>query len=242
MEWRLAYKGASFAACFPRLVVFVLFNSVLLTMSPLLPSPFFKLRTQKSGLFATCCFFYAWNWFLYYRFYIMEYPVISYKRTYWNVTIAERAKLSSSMFAAFPFLTSTHMQTVMCTICAEFGTQILMRPLVWDEDTFLSFDGNSFSLYYYKLGDLEKVRLHRYFCCHTTFRVTAAVTLTRSLVPEHLGRKYLSGSSNYPPPLRHRRYKGRPLYKKANLGFKFARLSCCRLRLLAFGLDGNERL
>ena len=55
-----------------------------------------KYRHGKSGLFKACCFFYCWNWFLYYRFYVIESPIINYRRTFWNVTIAERAKVSGS--------------------------------------------------------------------------------------------------------------------------------------------------
>eukprot|EP00520_Triparma_pacifica_P001497 CAMPEP_0118634302 /NCGR_PEP_ID=MMETSP0785-20121206/1468_1 /TAXON_ID=91992 /ORGANISM="Bolidomonas pacifica, Strain CCMP 1866" /LENGTH=551 /DNA_ID=CAMNT_0006525255 /DNA_START=227 /DNA_END=1879 /DNA_ORIENTATION=- len=108
-----------------------------------------KFRHGKSGLFTACCFFYVWNWFLYYRFYVIESPIISYKRTFWNVTIAERAKLSTSRFAPFPFLTNTHMQTVMCTVFAEFASRYLMRPLEWVSEPFTSFDGNKFNLDYY---------------------------------------------------------------------------------------------
>lgn len=58
-------------------------------------------------------------------------------------------QLSTSRFAPFPFLTNTHMQTVMCTVFAEFASRYLMRPLEWVSQSFTSFDGNKFNLEYY---------------------------------------------------------------------------------------------
>ena len=55
------------------------------------------------------------------------------------------------------------MQTVMCTVFAEFASRYLMRPLEWVSEPFTSFDGNKFNLDYYipesQLEEDEEVRV-----------------------------------------------------------------------------------
>jgi len=103
-----------------------------------------KLRTGKRGLFATTTFFYLSTWLLYYRFSVIETPTISYIRTFYNVQLCHRASLHRK-FLPFPLLTSTHSQTVLCTVLAD-TMWLMLKPLTWVTTRFTSFDENKFDL------------------------------------------------------------------------------------------------
>ncbi|GMH81310.1 hypothetical protein TL16_g08888 [Triparma laevis f. inornata] len=121
-----------------------LFSTYLLRSIGILPT---KLRTGKVHFLETVMGFYLTSWLLYYRFYVIESPQLSYIRTFYNVQISLRARLNRN-FYPFPFLTSTHSQTVLCTVLAD-SMWMLLRPLMWREESFKSWDGNTFTLDYY---------------------------------------------------------------------------------------------
>ncbi|GMH88996.1 hypothetical protein TrST_g1679 [Triparma strigata] len=106
-----------------------------------------KFRTGKNNFLTTTMFFYVSSWMIYYRFYVIESPHLNYVRTFYNVQICLRSRLSRK-FYPFPFLTSTHSQTVLCTVLAD-SMWMLLRPLNWREESFKSWDGNTFTLDYY---------------------------------------------------------------------------------------------
>jgi hypothetical protein len=69
-------------------------------------------------------------WFAHWRVRVCERPVVSCKRTFWNVAIVEKAGFARREFKPVFWLTSRHAQTVLAHVLADLSF-LLLRPVRW---------------------------------------------------------------------------------------------------------------
>lgn len=87
----------------------------------------------------------AFIWFAHWRIRVCERPVVSCKRTYWNVAIVEKAGFARREFKPVFWLTSRHAQTVLAHVLADLSF-LLLRPVKWYRESFATFDGGEVHL------------------------------------------------------------------------------------------------
>ncbi|KAH8056948.1 poly(3-hydroxybutyrate) depolymerase [Aureococcus anophagefferens] len=72
-------------------------------------------------------------------------PVVSCKRTFWNVAIVEKAGFARREFKPVFWLTSRHAQTVLAHVLADLSF-LLLRPVRWRRESVDTFDGGEVHL------------------------------------------------------------------------------------------------
>ena len=84
-------------------------------------------------------------WFAHWRVRVCERPVVSCKRTFWNVAIVEKAGFARREFKPVFWLTSRHAQTVLAHVLADLSF-LLLRPVRWRRESVGTFDGGEVHL------------------------------------------------------------------------------------------------
>lgn len=80
-------------------------------------------------------------WLMYYYFRVIEHGVARYQRTYWNVHIVEKAKLSRTPFHPVVWGYNRHAQTVVCFIVAHLEW-LWSSGIKVNREEIIGFDGN----------------------------------------------------------------------------------------------------
>jgi hypothetical protein len=93
--------------------------------------------------------FFASIWVLYWRFYVIEHAVASYKPTFFNVHLVEKAGLTRQRFAPVFWAYNKHAQSVVCLALAFLGS----TPLNTHRETFEGFDESPQYLDWLYFGD-----------------------------------------------------------------------------------------
>ncbi|KAJ8609497.1 hypothetical protein CTAYLR_005459 [Chrysophaeum taylorii] len=84
-------------------------------------------------------------WFMHWRRACCERPVVSCRRTFWNVAIVEKAGFAKHEFRPVFWLTSRHAQTVIAHVLADLAFLVL-RPVQWRREAVPTFDGGEIHL------------------------------------------------------------------------------------------------
>ena len=65
---------------------------------------------------------------LYYCLRVVEVPVVRFHRTFWNVSIVEKAQLMRRRFYPIFWMTNRHLQTVLGAIAADLTCKVTPIP------------------------------------------------------------------------------------------------------------------
>jgi len=107
---------------------------------------------QGRELRALACTFLATNYSLYYFFWVVETPVLRFHRTFWNVSIMEKARLLRRPFWPLFWMTNRHLQTVVGSIAGDLYW-MFRKPVTYDRQEVTAFDGSSLQLDWYANND-----------------------------------------------------------------------------------------
>ncbi|KAJ1446602.1 hypothetical protein M885DRAFT_545778 [Pelagophyceae sp. CCMP2097] len=85
------------------------------------------------------------GWFCYWRTHCCERPLVSCRRTFWNVAVVEKAGLAKREFKPVFWLTSRHAQTVIAHILADLAF-VALKPVKWRREAVPTYDGGEMYL------------------------------------------------------------------------------------------------
>ena len=101
--------------------------------------------------------FAATMWALLYTQRVIEEPVVSYRRSFWNNSLVERAKLAESTYRPVVWGYNSHLQTVTCYALGALEWLFWADPIVYARETIPAHDPpNELFLDWASTGDTPK--------------------------------------------------------------------------------------
>ena len=91
---------------------------------------------------------------LYYFLRVVEVPVVRFHRTFWNVSIVEKAELLRRRYYPCFWMTNRHLQTVLGSIAADL-MWLVRRRISWRREVVKAFDRNDLFLDWYLNDELR---------------------------------------------------------------------------------------
>lgn len=84
-------------------------------------------------------FFFGLIWHLFYKFRVIESPILRFQRSFWNVHIVQRSMLPSLVFRPIFYAYNRHAQTVVCFVLSF--VECLFSTYRYERETIKGFDG-----------------------------------------------------------------------------------------------------